>query len=220
MKHTPKSLILRCLVILLGTIVAAFGCASFVKCSSLGLAPVDAFIMGLGGKLGTSYGMTLNIVNLVLFVFLLIFNRKMIHFGTIIYTLLVGTFSDMFIAMLTGLLGEDPALPVKAVLLLLAVVTFAFGLGLYQSAQLGAGPIDGFNQTIAKWTKVPLKYERIGCDVLMALMGFLLGSTIFVGTILGMFAVGPIMGPTITRLAPVVDKWADGDHSEADKVAG
>ena len=54
----------------------------------------------------------------------------------------------------------------------------------------------------------------------MALMGFLLGSTIFVGTILGMFAVGPIMGPTITRLAPVVDKWADGDHSEADKVAG
>ena len=198
MKHTPKSLILRCLVILLGTIVAAFGCASFVKCSSLGLAPVDAFIMGLGGKLGTSYGMTLNIVNIVLFVFLLIFNRKMIHFGTIIYTLLVGTFSDMFIAMLTGLLGEDPALPVKVVLL----------------------PIDGFNQTIAKWTKVPLKYERIGCDVLMALMGFLLGSTIFVGTILGMFAVGPIMGPTITRLAPVVDKWADGDHSEADKVAG
>ena len=176
--------------------------------------------MGLGGKLGTSYGMTLNIVNIVLFVFLLIFNRKMIHFGTIIYTLLVGTFSDMFIAMLTGLLGEDPALPVKVVLLLLAVVTFAFGLGLYQSAQLGAGPIDGFNQTIAKWTKVPLKYERIGCDVLMALMGFLLGSTIFVGTILGMFAVGPIMGPTITRLAPVVDKWADGDHSEADKVAG
>ena len=31
MKHTPKSLILRCLVILLGTIVAAFGCASFVS---------------------------------------------------------------------------------------------------------------------------------------------------------------------------------------------
>ena len=25
---------------------------------------------------------------------------------------------------------------------------------------------------------------------------------------------------TITRLAPVVDKWADGDRSEADKVAG
>ena len=103
------------------------------------------------------------------------------------------------------------SLPVKVVLLLLAVVTFAFGLGLYQSAQLGAGPIDGFNQTIAKWTKIPLKYERIGCDVLMALLGFLLGSTIFVGTVLGMFAVGPIMGPTITRLAPVVDKWADGE---------
>ena len=40
MKHTPKSLIIRCLVILLGTVIAAFGCASFVKCSSLGLAPV------------------------------------------------------------------------------------------------------------------------------------------------------------------------------------
>lgn len=214
MKHTYKSLVVRCLVILLGTIIAAFGCACFVMCASLGLDPVSAFLVGLGGKLGTSYGMTLNIVNIVLFVFLVIFNRRMIHFGTVIYTLLVGTFSDLFIAMLTQIAGAEPSLPVKVVFLILAVVTFAFGLGFYQSAQLGAGPIDGFNQTISKWTKIPLKYERIGSDVAFALLGFLLGAPIFVGTVVGMFAVGPIMGPTITRVMPVVDKWAGDPVAE------
>lgn len=206
-KYTPKSILIRCLIILAGTVIAAFGCAAFVMCASLGLDPVSAFLVGLGGKLNLSYGMTLNIVNIVLLVFLLIFNRKMLHIGTAIYTLLVGTFCDLFIAMLTALLGADPSLPVKVVLLILAVVTFAFGLGLYQASQLGAGPIDGFNQTIAKWTKLPLKYERIACDVLLSLIGFLLGSTIFIGTVLGMFAVGPIMGPTIVKLSPVIDKW-------------
>ena len=40
------------------------------------------------------------------------------------------------------------------------------------------------------------------------LMLLLLGGVIGVGTVLGMFGTGPIMAPTITKLAPIVDKWA------------
>jgi len=206
-KMAPKSLAIRSLVILAGTILAAFGCAAFVVSTPLGLDPVGAFLVGLGLKTGISYGNALNLVNVVLFIFLLIFNRKMIHIGTVIYTLLVGVFCDLFIPVLTKLAGAEPSIPVLAIFLVGAIFTFAFGLGLYQAAQLGAGPIDGANQTIAKWTKIPLKYERIGCDVLFALLGFLMGANVFVGTIIAMFTIGLIMGPTIVKMSPVVDRW-------------
>ncbi|MCD8139523.1 MAG: hypothetical protein LUE17_07065, partial [Planctomycetaceae bacterium] len=56
--------------------------------------------------------------------------------------------------------------------------------------------------------KVPLKYERICFDAVMVIGGFLMGGVVHVGTILGMLGVGPIMAPTISKLAPLVDQWS------------
>lgn len=96
----------------------------------------------------------------------------------------------------------------RAVFQLIGVAGLGLGLGIYQSARLGCGPTDGFNQSLSDKLKIPLKWERIGCDVVFSLAGWALGGVIGLGTVLGMFATGPIMGPTITKLAPVVDRWA------------
>lgn len=83
------------------------------------------------------------------------------------------------------------------VVLAVGTLAIGFGLGLYQSAELGAGPTDGLNQTVVQKTGLAYKWERIIFDALMAFIGWLLGGTIFLGTIVGVFAVGPIMAPTI-----------------------
>lgn len=204
---TPRSIAVRCLVILFGTVLAAFGCAAYV-CANLGSDPVTVLVQGIAKQLNMDFGTAMNIFNITFFVFILIFSRKMIHIGTAIYAFLLGFFCNVFIDLLNGVMGSEAGIVLRVVILLLGVATLGLGLGIYQSAQLGAGPVDGFNQTMSGWTKIPLKYERIAFDVIMVVLGFLLGGVVFVGTILGMFAVGPIMAPTITRLAPVVDRWA------------
>ncbi len=209
-KLTPRSISVRCLIILFGTIMAAFGCAAYV-CANLGSDPVTALVQGIGKQLNLNFGVAMNIFNIVFFVFVLIFNRKMIHFGTAIYAFLLGTFCNFFISVLGNMMGPEPSIVVRSIVLILGVVTLGLGLGIYQSAELGAGPVDAFNQTMSAWTKFPLKYERIAFDVVMVVLGFLLGGVVFVGTILGMFAVGPIMAPTITKLAPVIGRWAGSE---------
>lgn len=206
--YTARSIIVRCIVIMVGVVITGFGAAAYVV-ATLGADPVTAFVQGIGVQLNLDFGMAMNIFNIVFFVIILILNRRMINIGTVLYTFTLGTFSQIFIDMLTGMTAGDPNnLVIRIVILVLGTLALGVGLGFYQSAELGCGPSDAFNQTMAKITKIPLKWERIGFDAVMVLGGFLMGGNVFFGTILGMVGVGPVMAPIITKLGPVVDKWA------------
>ena len=206
-KYTVRSILVRCIVIMVGVVITGFGAAAYVM-AGLGSDPVTAFVQGMGVQLNLDFGMAMNIFNIIFFVIILILNRKMINIGTVLYTFTLGTFSNIFISMLTALMGDAPGLPVKIIVLVLGTLALGVGLGLYQSAELGCGPSDAFNQTMAKMTKIPLKWERIIFDAVMVVGGFIMGGTVFFGTILGMVGVGPVMAPIITKLGPIVDHWA------------
>ena len=115
-------------------------------------------------------------------------------------------------------MGVSPSLAARVVVLVSGTIALGIGLGFYQSAEFGCGPSDAFNQTMSALTKIPLKYERICFDAVMVIGGFLVGGVVFIGTIVGMVAVGPVMAPTITRLAPLVDKWAGTVKAEGAKA--
>ncbi len=197
MRYSKKSMAVRCVVIAAGVFLAGFGCACYMK-ADLGSDPVTAFIQGLGKVLHVTPGMATNVLNISAFLILLIVGRGLIHIGTILYTLLLGMFVDVSSFLLGAALGDAPGLAARVIVLALGTVAIGFGLGLYQAAELGIGPTDGINQTIVKVTGLPYRVERILFDAVMAAAGWLLGGTVFIGTIVGIAAVGPIMAPTIT----------------------
>lgn len=196
MKHTPKDIIVRCVVILIGVAITGLGCACYLV-ANLGSDPVTAFVQGLGRSLGTTAGMGTNILNATAFVILLLVNRKLIHIGTALYTLLLGLAVDLSVTLVTSTLGATPDMVVRVILLIAGTLAIACGLGLYQAAELGTGPTDGINQTIVAKTCIPYRWERMIFDAVMALGGWLLGGVIGIGTIVGILCVGPIMAPTI-----------------------
>jgi uncharacterized membrane protein YczE len=100
---------------------------------------------------------------------------------------------DVFSVIIIAVLGTDPILFVRIVMLLTGTLAIAVGLGLYQSAELGAGPTDGINQTVVAKTGLAYKWERIIFDVIMVISGWLLGGKVWFGTIVGAVCVGPIM---------------------------
>jgi hypothetical protein len=206
-KYTARSIIVRCLIVTIGTFITGFGAACIVM-GNLGSDPVTAFVQGMSVQLGLSWGMAMNVFNGAFFIIILIINRKLINIGTVIYTFTLGVFADLFIGILGTAMGDEPTLVLRSIILVTGVVGIGIGLGFYQAAEFGIGPSDAFNQTMAKVTKIPLKYERICFDAVMVLGGFLMGGVVFVGTIIGMLGVGPIMAPTMTKFAPVVNKWS------------
>jgi uncharacterized membrane protein YczE len=175
---------------------AAFGCALFLL-AGLGSDPVTAFIQGLGKTLRISPGMATNVLNATAFILLVVFNRKLIHIGTLLYTVLLGVMVDVFSLFIAAVLGTDPVLFVRILMLVTGTLSIAAGLGLYQSAELGAGPTDGINQTIVAKTGLAYKWERIIFDVIMVISGWLLGGKVWFGTIVGAVCVGPIMAFTL-----------------------
>ena len=212
-KYTLRSIVVRCLVIMIGVVICGFGAACYVT-ANLGSDPVTAFVQGLGNVFHLSFGMAMNVFNAACFLLILIFNRKLINIGTILYTFSLGFFSDMFISLLNQGMGTSPGLAIRIVVIIAGTLGIGIGLGLYQSSEFGIGPSDALNQTISAKTKIPLRWERIIFDGVMVLGGFLMGGVVFVGTILGMLAVGPIMAPTITACSKLVNRWAGGVPAE------
>ncbi len=191
-----KSLVIRLFFILIGVMVTGLGCALYLR-AELGSDPVTAFVEGLGRTLGITAGMATNILYAVTLIALLLVDRKLIHLGTAIYAFLMGSFIDLFYYLVPFLTGADPSTWLRIVMILAGTLFIGVGLGFYQSAELGLGPTDGINQTIAKKTGLPYRYVRIIYDIIMTLGGWLLGGTVWFGTLLGAFAIGPIMVPSL-----------------------
>lgn len=206
-KYTAQSIFVRCVMIMIGVYITSIGAACFVV-ANLGSDPVTAFVQGLGFQMEESFGFAMNVFNIVFFVIVLLLNRKMINIGTVLYTFTLGALCNISIGHLAAILGPDPTIVVRSVTIIIGVLALGIGLGFYQAAEFGCGPSDAFNQTMAAMTKIPLKYERMCFDAVMVVGGFFMGGVVFVGTILGMLGVGPIMAPTITKLAPFINKWS------------
>lgn len=227
-KYSARSLLVRCLVIVIGVAIAGLG-AGCVIAANLGADPVTAFVNAFGNLSGFGPGTAMNIFNLVFFILIIFLNRKMINIGMVLYTLLLGVFFGFSIEKLSLVLGDlqtattTTAIVVRVAVLIVGVLCVAIGLGMYQAADLGAGPSDAFNQTVAEKTKMELRWERMIFDAIMVVgalaMSFFASrggdfkSDIFVGTIVGMLAVGPIMAPVMFRGAKIVNKWSGMDEN-------
>ena len=72
-----------------------------------------------------------------------------------------------------------------------AVLTVGIGGGIYLIANLGAGPRDGLMIGLQKKTNLPVAAVRAFLEILVVSIGWYLGGTVGVGTLLFAFGIGP-----------------------------
>lgn len=208
-KYSVKSLVIRCLAIVVGVIITGIGAGCFVS-ANLGSDPVTAFVQGFSKVSGLNFGMAMNIFNLFFLLLMLVLSYKLVlNIGTLLYTLGLGFVSNYFIGVIGGIIGPDPSLLVRIITLAVGAVAVGVGLGLYQSAELGAGPSDAFNQYMVEKTGLKRWLERIIFDAIMIVGALIMGGVVHVGTLVGMFLVGPIMAPIMKYGAGLLQKWTN-----------
>jgi len=156
--------------------------------AALGLDPWDVFHQGLAGEVGLSIGKVVNLVGLaVLLLWIPLKQRPGI--GTVANVILIGTAMDMTLSVLPPI--EGLALQVAA--LVVSIVANGMAGALYIGAGLGPGPRDGLMTGLARRTGWSLRIVRTAIELTVLGLGWLLGGTVGVGTLLYAFTIGPLV---------------------------
>ena len=79
----------------------------------------------------------------------------------------------------------------QLILAVISVITVGIGGGIYLVANLGAGPRDGLMVGLQKLTNSPIAAVRATLEISVVSVGWYLGGTIGIGTILFAFGIGP-----------------------------
>ena len=167
----------RILMSLGGVLIGAVAVGIF-KIAAFGVDPFQALMSGLDRLIPIPFGTLYMIVNAVLLLFSLVFNRHNIGIATFINLFLLGYVTQFSYELLQKLI-INPSILVRALCLAVGVVVLCIGSSLYMTADLGVSTYDSISITMAdKWKWGKFKFIRIGTDLACVILGvvcFLLG---------------------------------------------
>ena len=154
--------------------------------SSSGASPWSVLAQGLFLNIGFSVGLITIFISIA--VLLLWFPLKQKPgLGTILNALIIGLMIDACIRYV-----PTPENYFNQVLLgAIAVFTVGLGGGIYLVANLGPGPRDGLMIGLQKKTNLPIASVRAVLEITVMSIGWYLGGTVGVGTLLFAFGIGP-----------------------------
>lgn len=156
--------------------------------ANLGLDPWDVLHQGLAPRLGLSFGMTVNLIGAV--VLLLWWPlRQRPSIGTVCNILAIGTAVDLSLMILPSPEGYA----MRFAWLVAGIVLNGIAGGAYIGAGLGPGPRDGLMTGFCRRTGLPVKWVRTGIEIAVLAIGWLLGGTVGLGTLLYAVTIGWIV---------------------------
>ena len=185
--------------LLVGLWIYGLSMAMMIR-SGLGLDPWDVFHAGVAAHVSLSFGTIVVVVGaLVLLLWIPI--RQAPGLGTIANVILIGVATDVSLATI-----HRPAdVFARTFLLLGGIALNGLAGALYIGAQLGPGPRDGLMTGLVGRTGWPIRVVRTGLEVSVLVIGFLLGGTVGLGTVLYAVAIGPIVQELLPRVMVDLD---------------
>ncbi len=183
----------RLIIMIIGNIFLGMGISIF-KLSGMGNDPFSGMVMALADLSFISYANFLILLNVVLFVVEWITGRKFIGAGTFVNAILLGYIATFFYDIWIDVLGEPRQLWYKVITVAIGVVVCSFGVSLYQSSDVGVAPYDALSLIMKlRFPKVSYFWHRMFTDALCALVCFLAGGIVGLGTLVSAFGLGPII---------------------------
>ena len=173
--------------LLLGLIGYGLSMAMMVR-AELGLDPWDVFHQGLALRTPMTIGIASAVVGVaVLLAWIPLRNRPGV--GTVANVIVIAVTVDAGLAIL----ATPTSLPVRVAMMVGAVVLNAISTVLYIGAGLGPGPRDGLMTGLVVRTGLSVRLVRTTIEATVLTIGWLLGGTVGVGTVLYAFGIGPLV---------------------------
>ena len=154
--------------------------------SASGASPWSVLAQGIFLNIGFSIGLITIFISIAVLLLWLPLKQKP-GIGTILNALIIGVMIDVCIRYV-----PTPENYISQILLgAFAVLTVGIGGGIYLVANLGAGPRDGLMIGLQKITNLPIAAVRGLLEISVMSIGWYLGGTVGIGTLLFAFGIGP-----------------------------
>ena len=212
MKTNMKDLLIRVILLMIGLTIAHFGVTLFIL-ADLGSDPFNVLVQGIfrtiSGILNWSFithGRVHIVICFLIILALLAVDKSYVKIGTILCMIFGGPIIDIFTVVLAPIFSISDSLIFKIVLLALGCVILAYGMTIVIKSDAGTGPNDLVAVVISDKSKKKFSIVRIIVDVSFVVIGFVLGGSLGIGTIICAFCVGPVAG----HFLPINEKLAQG----------
>ena len=174
--------------------IAAYG-ITLALYAGFGGATLAVLWQGLSETFHMSIGMASFMVALGMILFVVIYDRSQIHIGTVLYQIVYSACVDLF----ANCHIYSRYVWVNFLIMLLGVILFAVGTGLYASASLGRGSYEAVTFALAEKNNWQVKIVRMILDIVMVVVGVLLGGKFGICTIVTIIISGPVIQFTASK---------------------
>ncbi len=181
----------RIIMTTVGVTVCGFAVGLFTF-SDFGMDPFQVLAHGLWNLTPLGFGTFYTLLNLAMLIAIFMMDRHKIGLGTLINIFLLGYMAE-FSSWIWQTLFPSPTLWLKMIFLLLGIVIICFGASLYFVGDLGVSTYDAIALYISQHTTFKFQYCRITTDMICVTIGFMLGATVGIGTLITAFFMGPII---------------------------
>jgi len=154
--------------------------------SLTGASPWSVLAQGISLNVNLSIGIITFLISIAVLILWIPLGQKP-GMGTIFNALIIALMIDLcikFVPVPSTYLHQ-------LILAVVSVITVGIGGGIYLVANLGAGPRDGLMIGLQKVTNLPIAAVRATLEVTVVSVGWYLGGTVGIGTLLFAFGIGP-----------------------------
>ena len=176
------------LLLIVGTIIAAYGITLAIH-AGFGGATLAILWQGVAKTLHITLGTASFIIALVMLIIVFFLDKKQIFWGTLIYQIIYSLMVDVF----KNFVFYTNQGAINFCIMLLGVAIFSAGNGIYSAANLGKGPYEALTFSLHNKTGLQIRTIRILFDLFFVIIGFLLGGTPGLCTVVTLFLSGPMM---------------------------
>lgn len=165
------------------------------KQAAMGLPPWDVFHEGFSETIGWPFGRALILTSFIVLL-LWIPLRQRPGLGTLFNAVEIGLVADLIIAHVP----QPELLPVRIAMMATGIALVGVGSGFYIGSGLGPGPRDGLMTGLAArgWR---VSRARTAVEIAVLVIGWMLGGSVGVGTLVFAATIGPIVQRTIPALS-------------------
>jgi len=181
----------RLIQLFIGLVLYGLSIALIVR-ADLGLDPWDVLNQGVFERFakpaGVSFGLVVNLIGMAVLLLWIPLRQKP-GIGTVANVLIIGTVANFGLDWIPS----DLDVPLRASLLIAGIVLNGVASGAYIGAGLGPGPRDGLMTGIVARTGWPVKWVRTAIELTVIAVGWLLGGSVGVGTVVYALTIGPLV---------------------------
>jgi len=154
--------------------------------SFTGASPWSVLAQGISLNVNLSIGTITLLISIAVLILWIPLGQKP-GMGTIFNALIIAIMIDLCIKYV-----PTPSNYIHQLLLaVISVIMVGIGGGIYLVSNLGAGPRDGLMIGLQKLTNFPIAFVRATLEISVVSIGWYLGGTVGIGTLLFAFGIGP-----------------------------